>query len=182
MLFISMSWAHVLKAQDPYLGEIRMFAGNFAPQGWAKCEGQLLAISQNQALYAIIGTTYGGNGITNFALPDLRGRVAMHTGTGPGLSQHVLGEMSGTENNSLTVANLPAHTHTLNGNSNAGTSSDPTGNYPAHTGAIDKEYATTSNTTMGVTQPAGNNIPVNNMQPYNCVTFIIATQGIFPTQ
>lgn len=182
LLLSSICFANLLKAQDPYIGEIRMFAGNFAPQGWAKCEGQLLSIQQNAALFSILGTTYGGNGTTNFALPDLRGRIPMAPGAGPGLTPHVIGEASGSENTQITVANLPAHTHAMTGNSAAGTSSDPTNNYPANTGAVDKEYGTSPNVSMGITQPTGNNVPINNVQPYLCVTFIIAIQGIYPTQ
>src|SRR5215207_9632471 len=98
---------------EPFIGEIRMFGGNFAPRGWAFCEGQLLSIAQNTALFSILGTTYGGNGTTTFALPDLRGRVPIQPGQGPGLSPYTLGQMSGQENVTLLITNIPAHTHTL---------------------------------------------------------------------
>src|SRR5512132_2194680 len=97
---------------DPFIAEIRLFAGNFAPRGWATCDGQLLSIAQNTALFSLLGTTYGGNGQTNFALPDLRGRAAIHQGQGPGLSQYVLGEVGGLENVTLITTQIPAHTHT----------------------------------------------------------------------
>jgi microcystin-dependent protein len=171
-----------VKAQDAYIGEIRMFAGNFAPQGWAKCEGQLLPIAQFQALFSLLGTTYGGNGQNNFALPDLRGRVPMGVGTGPGLPQYVLGQTGGTVNNTLTTDNLPPHQHAILAEVAAGTTASPTNAYLANTGAVDREFATTSSTTMGSTGPVGNGVPVNNMQPYTTLTFIICLQGIYPTQ
>jgi len=170
-------------AQDGYIGEIRMIGFNFAPRGWAMCEGQLLPLSQNTALFSILGTTYGGNGTSNFALPDLRGRAPIQAGQGPGLSLVALGQMSGQETVTLTQQNIPAHTHLVNATSADGTSGDPTGNIPANTKLLDKEYSNVvPNTTMNPTmlQPVGQNIPVNNMQPYTGVYYIICTQGIFP--
>src|SRR5215213_5859350 len=110
---------------DPYIGEIRMFAGNFAPRGWALCNGQLLSISQNTALFSLLGTMYGGNGQTTFALPDLRGRVPLHFGQGPGLSNYVEGEVGGTETVTLTTGEMPSHNHGANGNQAPGNSPSP---------------------------------------------------------
>ena len=172
-------------SQNNYIGEIKMMACNFAPTGWAKCEGQLLPINQNQALFSLLGTTYGGNGQTTFALPDLRGRVPMHYGTGPGLSTYVQGQSGGSETNTITVSQMPAHNHTIGANTADGNQNDPTGSYPANTKLLDKEYTTVApNTTMnaamvGVT---GGNQPVNNIPPYLTVTYIIALTGIFPPQ
>lgn len=187
LLLLAFSFFGSQKAfcQDPYIGEIRMFAGNFAPSGWAKCEGQILSIAQNTALFSLLGTTYGGNGQTTFALPDLRGRLPMGPGQGPGLTQRYLGEVGGSETNTLTIQQMPAHNHTVNASTSDGDQNVPTGNIPANTKALDKEYiAGGANTTMspamiGVT---GGSQPVNNVQPYLAVTFIIALQGIYPSQ
>lgn len=171
--------------QDYYIGEIRMFAGTFAPAGWAKCEGQILPIAQNTALFSLLGTTYGGNGTTTFALPDLRGRIPMATGQGPGLTARFLGEVGGSETNTLTINQMPAHNHQVNASTLDGDQNVPTGSIPANTKTLDKEYTTSgANTTMnpsmiGVT---GGSQPVNNMQPSLAVTFIIALQGIYPPQ
>jgi microcystin-dependent protein len=177
-----------LSAQDAYAytGEIRMFAGNFAPSNWAFCNGQLLTISQNAALFSIIGTTYGGNGQTNFALPDLRGRVPVQFGQGSGLSNYSLGETGGQESVTLTTSNLPAHTHGVTISppvkSDGGTSDDPSGKYPASPGV--NAYSSTSNTTgadiTATTSATGSGSPVNIRQPYLCINFIICTNGIFP--
>src|SRR5215472_14207563 len=118
----------------PFLGEIFMFAGNFAPRGYALCNGQLMSIQQNTALFSILGTTYGGNGTTTFALPDLRGRSPIGTGQGPGLTDIVLGEMAGTENVTLTTNNMPSHTHSLNADSNPASVSAPAGSVLADSG------------------------------------------------
>ena len=175
-----------VQAQEPLLGEIRMFAGNFAPRGWAMCDGQILSISQNTALFSLLGTIYGGDGRTTFALPDLRGRVPMHHGNGPGLTGKNIGLKSGTETNILTTDNLPSHSHTINAVLEDGNQSIPTGNLPAGTKLLDKEYsdAATANTTMNATMvnSTGNDQEVNNMQPYLTITYIIALQGIFPSR
>jgi microcystin-dependent protein len=171
-------------AQDPYIGEIRMFAGNFAPVGWAACNGQLLPINQNMALFAILGTTYGGDGVTTFALPDLRGRVPMHAGNGPGLSPRVLGEMSGSETNTLTISQMPAHNHTVNAVVADGNQNSPESSYPANTKVLDKEYSSATPSAImnpGMIGIAGGGQPVNNVQPYTGLTFIIAVNGIFPS-
>jgi microcystin-dependent protein len=175
----------IFSQDNPFVGEIRMFAGNFAPNGWAKCEGQLLPISQNTALFSLLGTFYGGNGSTTFALPDLRGRAPIHQGQGPGLSEHYLGEMSGSNTVTLDITQLPAHNHTVNAVSANGNQNEPSYyNLPANTLSTDKEYsdATTNITRMNATMisVAGGSQPMNNIQPYITVTYIIALQGVFP--
>ncbi len=173
---------------EPFLGEIRMFGGNFAPRGWALCNGQLLSISQNAALFSLLGTTYGGNGQTNFALPNLQGRVPMHWGQGPGLSPRALGESSGSESVTLLTNQMPAHNHTLSANNNQGDTFSPGGAVSAS--AVDSSqqplniYSSTANATMAPTAIglAGGGQPHANMQPYQCVSFIIALQGIFPSR
>ncbi|MQY09985.1 hypothetical protein SRB5_00890 [Streptomyces sp. RB5] len=166
---------------DPFLGEIRMAGFNFAPVGWALCNGQLLSINQNTALFSLLGTTYGGNGTTDFALPDLRGRVPMHPGQGPGLSSHDLGEAGGTETVTLTTGELPPHTHALTGvNSRQDTNRVP-GAAPANGGYYSTE-APTAAMHPGAVQPTGGGQPHPNVQPYLCVNFIIALSGIFPSR
>ena len=174
---------------DPFLGEIRLVGFTFAPQGWALCDGQLLSIAQNTALFSLLGTTYGGNGQTTFALPDLRGRVPIHPGQGPGLSNYVLGEQSGSENVTLNTSQLPGHNHPLASSNQQGSSSDPSGFFPAvlnePTGSIAVNgYLASSNSTLnpaaiGVT---GGNQPHSNIQPFLCVNFIICLQGIYPSR
>lgn len=170
---------------EPFIGQIAVVAFNYAPQGWAKCEGQLMSIQQNQALFALLGTTYGGDGMTTFRLPDLRGRVPMGDGTGSGLTPRVLGEMSGSETNTLTIAQMPMHSHSVNASTVDGDQNLPTGNIPANTKGLDKEYtASAANTTMSPSMigVSGGSQPVNNMQPYTTLTYIIATQGIWPSR
>lgn len=170
---------------EVFLGEIRMFAGNFAPTGWAFCQGQLLPIAQNQALFALLGTTYGGDGRTTFALPDLRGRVPVGFGQGPGLSYKDLGQQFGTETVTLTTAQMPAHSHTVNAVTSEGNQNLPTNSLPANTKTLDKEYSdAASNTTMksGMIGITGSSQPVNISQPSLGVNFIIALQGIFPSR
>lgn len=176
---------------EPFLGEIIMFGGNFAPRGWALCDGQLLAISQNQALFAILGTTYGGDGRTTFGLPDLRGRSPLHEGQGPGLTPRTLGQRGGAEDTTLVVNNLPAHNHSgegtvqLKASPDAADSSDPTGRnlalaeaYSADPATLDMAESSASLTTSNT----GANQEFNNMHPYQVVNFIIAIQGIFPSR
>jgi len=168
---------------DPFVAEIRMFGGNFAPTGWAFCDGQLLPISQNTALFSLLGTTYGGNGKSNFALPDLRGRAPMHHGLGQGLTDRVQGETGGVEIVTLTPAEIPPHTHNvaLPTVDAAATTSDPQNNLPART--AENTYAalgTTVDMASASSGNAGGSQPHNNLQPYLTVTFIIALQGVFP--
>jgi microcystin-dependent protein len=169
---------------DQYVGEIRIFAGNFAPQGWAQCAGQTLAISQNAALFSILGTTYGGNGTTTFQLPDLRGRFPMHVGTSPNGISYSLGETLGAENVALNVTQLPIHSHAAKASAigtvvspqNAVWSTDPGGN----TAAYDNSHNDVMN--PAAIGPSGNDIPHQNMQPYLGIMFIIALFGIFPSR
>ncbi|NDW10797.1 phage tail protein [Dysgonomonas sp. 520] len=175
--------SHFATAQDQYLGEIRMFAGNFPPRGWALCNGQFLSISQNQALFALLGTTYGGNGFTTFALPNLQGRVPIHAGNG-----HELGQTGGEANHTISVNELPAHNHVATATQYAsksdGTSSNPNGQYPAvsETNAYSATADTKMATTTLSTSQTGSGTPVNNMQPYTVVNYIIAIQGVFPSR
>jgi microcystin-dependent protein len=161
-----------------------MFGGNFAPLGWALCNGQLLAIAQYDALFQLVGTTYGGDGVTTFALPDLRGRVPLHQGQGPGLSSRVMGEPLGSESVTITQAQLPAHSHAMAASSALADASPPGGKLPAKSTNIDLYSGDPPDANMAATSitSAGGNQPHDNVQPYQCVNFIIALEGIFPTQ
>jgi microcystin-dependent protein len=170
---------------NPFLGEIRMFAGTFAPAGWALCNGQSLAISTNAALFSIIGTTYGGNGTTVFSLPDLRSRVPIHAGQGASLSLYNLGETAGVESVTILQGNLPAHTHPVNCNTGGGGQASPQNNLPAvESTGTSLNYASSANATMSASMigTTGNNLPIQNIQPVLCVNFIIALTGIFPSR
>jgi microcystin-dependent protein len=176
---------------EPYIGGIVLFAGNFAPRGWALCNGQLLSISQNTALFSILGTTYGGDGVQTFALPNLQGRVAIHPGNGAGLSPYVLGQTAGNESVTLLTTQIPSHNHLVNGTGAAPArgGANPIGNYPAAvtvaSGAVPDIYASTAPTgTMNgnMITLTGGNQPHSNIQPYQCVNYIIALQGIFPSR
>jgi len=180
-LFIVLFGSPKSFAQEPYIGQITAFAGNFAPVGWEFCNGQLLSIAENDALFMLIGTTYGGDGQTTFALPDYRGRILIGAGAGPGLTTRNLGEQGGANTTTVTTATLPAHTHTINANNAAGTTSDPTNNVLANTAVLDKEFNTFPNTVMGATGSTGSGQPISNQQPYLGINYIIATQGIFPS-
>ena len=168
---------------DPFVAEIRIFPFNFAPRGWAWCDGQLLPISQNTALFSLLGTTYGGNGQSNFALPDLQGRAPMHPGQGPGLSLHDLGETGGSETVTLTVDQIPPHTHTAQAQAEPGTQPDPKGGVWADS-TLNQYSSNAANTTMNPLSilPAGGSLPHDNMLPYQCINFIIALEGLFPSQ
>lgn len=170
---------------DPFLGEIVLFAGNFAPRGWAFCEGQLLSINQNSALFSILGTTYGGDGRTTFALPDLRGRAPIQAGNGPGLSPYSLGAKGGQETVTLTTNQIPSHNHYINADINVGTTNVPTNHILANTAAFDDEYSTgTPNTQMNVNAVShtGGDQSHENRQPFIAMNYIIALQGIFPSR
>jgi microcystin-dependent protein len=169
---------------DPFVAEIRIFGFNFAPTGWAQCNGQLLPISQNTALFSLLGTTYGGNGKSTFALPDMQGNAPMHPGQGQGLSLRDLGEMSGVENVTLLVSEIPIHTHTLMAaGSDPAESNDATNNVMARS-KNGNAYSTTLNPVTQMSpqalSPAGGSLPHNNMQPYLTLNFCIAMQGVFP--
>jgi microcystin-dependent protein len=169
---------------DPFVAEIRIFAGNFAPKGWAFCDGQLLPLSQNTALFSLLGTTYGGNGKSNFALPDLQGRAPMHPGQGPGLSLHDLGEAAGSDTVTLLESEMPAHSHSQVANPNTAERPSPTGNLPARTVGASLYQSTTNQGLVGMAPealaPAGGDQPHNNLQPYLTMNFIIALQGVYP--
>ena len=169
---------------DQFVGEIRAFPFNFAPKGWAMCNGQLLSISQNTALFSLLGTTYGGDGKSNFALPNLQGRVGIHMGQGPGLSNYVEGQTGGEENHTLLLSEMPVHAHAVNGNANAANTDSLSNAFPASTAATGgNTYSNaTDGTTMnpGVIAPAGGGLPHNNLQPYLTLNYCIALQGIFP--
>jgi len=183
---------------EPFIGQIMMFGGNFAPRGWALCDGQLLPISQHSALFSILGTTYGGDGEMTFGLPDLRGRMALHAGSGPGLTPRSLGQKSGVEDSVLNANNLASHSHAASTTSTPkafGTEGDATAPEDktwAKSGQGDPDYATPngdsvdmssssidSSTTVGNT---GNNVPFSNMPPFQAVNFIIALVGVFPSR
>lgn len=162
----------------PYIGEIRIFAGNFAPVGWLLCQGQLLPISQYDVLFNLVGTTYGGDGQETFALPNLASRIPYHQGSG-----YVLGQMAGVEQVTLTQQQLPVHTHTANANTPNGNQPGPGGNVWG-AGTLSSYTATqTPNVTMNpaALTPSGGNQPHDNMPPYLCLNFIIATEGIYPS-
>lgn len=170
---------------DPFVGEIRMFAGNFPPRYWALCEGQLLAIASNQALFAILGTTYGGNGVNNFALPDLRGRGPVHFGQGPGLSYHQLGEKFGVEQVTVGISQLPLHTHLMTVSNASADSGDPNLHLLGAPGRETALYSAASATgTMhgSMIRPAGSGVPVPIRPPFLGISFIISLQGEFPTR
>jgi microcystin-dependent protein len=196
---------------DPYVGEIRMFGGSFAPRGWALCNGQLLPITQNQALFAIIGTNFGGNGTTTFGLPNLQGRMPMHWGSGPGLTPRTLGESSGAENANVLIANMPAHTHVatftpsgggaaqVNVTTTVGNLPSPVGNmlgqspaagptqapiYAPSNSPVSGQLAGVSGGGGGAVAVAltGNGLPVPIVSPFQAVTFIIALVGVFPSR
>ena len=163
---------------QPYVGEIRMFAGNFAPAGWMFCEGQLLPISENETLFQLIGTTYGGDGQSTFALPDLRGRIPLHQGNG-----FILAETGGAEEITLTVNQIPAHSHPLLASTGPGNLNTPGGNLTAESAGVKIYFADdpTANMSPNAVSPVGGSQPHTNFQPYLCVDFIISLFGIFPS-
>ncbi|GKQ55001.1 tail Collar domain-containing protein [Bradyrhizobium sp. Ce-3] len=169
---------------QPFIGEIKMFAGNFAPAGWQFCDGRLLAISENDALFNLIGTTYGGDGQSTFGLPDLRGRLPVHTGFSAGTA-FAMGEIGGVEQVTLTTQTIPAHTHTMMASQNTGTGSNPQGNVLDQMGGavlLYKEQTPTTPLSPVVIGPTGGSQPHSNIQPFLCVGFIISLFGIFPSQ
>lgn len=170
---------------EPFVGEIRMFAGNFAPLGWAFCDGSVLSIAENDVLFTLIGTTYGGNGTTTFALPDLRGRVPVHQGTGPGQPARVIGEAGGSEAVTVAAAQMPSHNHTLYATSTAATPAAGPNGGMLGASSVSQFYGSTpgggamAGSATGVT---GGNQPHDNVAPFLAVSFIIALFGIFPSQ
>lgn len=182
---------------DEYMGIIKIFAGNFAPRGWAMCNGQLLPISQYTALFSILGTTYGGDGVSTFALPNLQSRVPVGMGRGPGLSLYTQGQLAGNEQNTLLIANLPVHTHTAQfsvSSGNSGQSAATAGatiatpgtgssrSFSATLGFNTSAPDTTLNANSVVNAATGGNAPVNNIQPVIALNYIICLQGIFPSR
>lgn len=170
---------------NPFIGEIRMVGFNFAPAGWALCNGQLLSISQNTALFSLLGTTYGGDGISTFALPNLQSRVPIHFGQGNGLSPYVLGQAGGAETVTLLTSQMPIHNHGVNCNTGGGTQASPAGGFPAvESTGTSLDYAASSNGAMNpaMTGNTGSGQPHSNIQPYLSVNFVIALQGIFPSR
>jgi microcystin-dependent protein len=170
---------------QPYIGEIRMFGGSFAPANWAFCQGQILPISGNDTLFALIGTTYGGDGQQNFALPNLSGRVPVHQGQGPGISQqYTIGELAGVEQVTLTAQQMPVHTHAATCSTGPGNQTNPDGAVPGDSASVQIYYEDIpdSNFRAGNIQPAGGSQPHENMQPFLVLTYIISLFGIFPSQ
>ncbi len=168
---------------DPFVAEIRIFPFNFAPKGWAWCDGQLLPLSQNTALFSLLGTTYGGNGMSNFALPDLQGRAPMHPGQGPGLSLHDLGETGGSETVTLLESEIPSHSHALRANTldSADTNvPSPNASFALSSGGGLYQAASTGTLSDQALAPVGGDQPHNNLQPYLTFYFCIALQGVFP--
>jgi microcystin-dependent protein len=178
---------------DPYVGEIIMFAGNYAPEGWALCDGSVLSIAQYQVLYSVIGPAYGGNGTTTFALPDLRGRMPLGVGSGPGLTPRSHASKGGTENTTLTESNIPYHTHpvtaTIQVSSSEGTSASPVGNVLAKSGDGRPDFSSSAGSQMAagavsvtVGSSGGGGSPVSIMSPFQAINFIIAVEGLYPVR
>ena len=169
---------------EPYVGEIRMFAGNFAPNGWMFCEGQTLPISENEVLFQLIGTTYGGDGEETFNLPNLASRVPIHMGTGPDGTTYQIGEMAGTEQETLTIQQIPNHTHAFTVSTGPGSVNGPAGNIPAESPSVQYLIEDTPGTAMNAAalSPAGGSQPHENTQPFLCINFIISLFGVFPSQ
>lgn len=170
---------------EPFVGEIRMFAGNFAPRGWAFCDGQLLAVSQNDALFSLFGTIYGGDGLTTFGLPDMRGRIPLHQGQGPGLSSRRLGSKSGSENETLTTNQLASHTHDLNANPRKDNNESPLVNVlsdPNPEGRLYDDVAQDANAATTAVVHTGGSGSHTNLMPTLCVNFIVALFGIYPSR
>jgi microcystin-dependent protein len=172
------------QASDPFLGQIAFVPYTFVPKFWHECDGSLLPISQNQALFSLLGTTYGGNGTTNFALPDMRGRVVVSNGTSAQGTSYVMGQTGGTETVTLTQAQMPAHNHAINASTAEGNQNIPTGNIPADTKILDKEYSNTApNTAMNsaMVGSTGGNQPHENRPPFLTLKCIISMAGVFPS-
>lgn len=167
---------------QPFIGEIRMFAGNFAPVGWEFCDGQLVPISENDAMFTLIGTTYGGDGETTFALPNLQSRIPIHQGQGGGLTNRVLAEMGGVETVTLTTQQMPVHNHALVASQNVGANANPQGQLLAAGTNVQffRAIAPNANMAPNIISPAGGSQPHDNLMPYLCINYIISMFGIFP--
>ena len=170
---------------EPFIGEIRMFAGNFAPRGWAYCDGQLMNVNQNEPLFSLVGTIYGGDGRTTFGLPDLRGRIPIHAGQGPGLSSRRIGEKSGAETHTLNANEIAPHSHALHASTDQASDSSPAGN-TLGTEASSNIYGDSVNIAMAgdAIAPSGSTAPAShsNLMPTLCVHFIIALVGVYPSR
>ena len=174
-------------AKEPFIGEIMMTGANYCPKGWADLNGQLLPISQNQALFSLLGTTYGGDGRTNFGLPDMRGRVPLHYGQGPGLTNKKQGDKGGAESHALKIGEMPQHQHALHASTADADKKGPTGNLLGNQTRKNKIYAPGAADSLtplhkAAVGPAGNSQPHNNMQPFLTIRFCIALQGLFPSR
>ncbi len=172
-------------SSSPYMADIIMVGFTFAPRGWAQCDGQIMSINQYQSLFSLLGTTYGGDGRTTFALPDLRGRAPMHAGAGSGLTNRVLGQKFGDQGVSLSANQIPAHTHAVNASTDTADQSTPAGNLPAPTDPPQNTYGAAANLTPGAAgqvQTTFEGRVHNNMQPFNTLTFCIALQGLYPSR
>jgi microcystin-dependent protein len=169
---------------EPYIGEIRMFGGSFAPAGWAMCQGQLMAISQNDTLFTLLGTTYGGDGVSTFGIPDLQGRVPVHMGQGAGLQNYVIGQKAGTESVTLTVQQIPIHNHNVITSTDIANSNSPNNAILAQSTQILMYTQDSASRFMPATalSPVGGSQPHDNMMPFLVITFIISLFGIFPSQ
>jgi microcystin-dependent protein len=173
---------------DPFIGEIRMFAGSFAPRQWAFCDGQLIATSQNDALFSLIGTFYGGNGITTFGIPDMRGRIPVHQGNGPGLTPRPIGQRAGVETVTLQQTQIPSHTHKLQASSDRASSVDPLGNVLGTFDAADLMYSDTYDSSMvgqmneNSVENTGSTDYHTNLMPYQCLSYIICLMGDYPSR
>lgn len=170
---------------EPFLAEIRIFAGNFAPRGWAFCNGQLLPIAQNTALFSLIGTTYGGDGRTTTQLPDLQGRAPMHPGRGPGLTSRRLGQKGGVETVTLSEAQMPAHTHTVRASAEDGGDNTPVDGVTSNTEANQRIHGDANNLVAmasNALNSAGGSLAHNNLQPFLTMNFIIALVGLYPSR
>jgi microcystin-dependent protein len=168
---------------QPYVGEIRIFAGNFAPAGWMFCDGQLLPISENETLFNLIGTTYGGDGQSTFALPQLQSRAPLHMGPGPGGISYQLAEQAGVESVTLTTGQIPAHAHPVFASLGPGNQNSPVGSVTATSSSVQIYIEDSVDSPFGaIVQPVGGSQPHDNLQPYLCVNFIISLFGIFPSQ
>ena len=169
---------------QPYVGEIRMFAGNFAPAGWMLCQGQTLPISENEVLFQLIGTTYGGDGESTFNLPNLSSRIPLHMGNGPDGVNYQIGEMAGVESVTLTTQQIPAHTHPFTASQSPGTSNNPGNAVVGSSPSVQMFFGLTPSNAMAPQSigPAGGSQPHENMQPFLCLNFIISLFGLFPSQ
>jgi microcystin-dependent protein len=169
---------------EPFVGEIRMFAGNFAPRGWALCDGQLLAVSQNDALFSLFGTTYGGDGRTTFGLPDVRGRVPIHAGSGPGLSPRRLGAKAGAENVTLATSQLPSHTHEMSASNESADSTIGTAKVLAKVtgGNLYRGNGNQQSMNAEAISTVGGNLSHSNLMPFLCINYIVSLFGIYPSR